>query len=317
MQKVTVLVPAYNEAQNLPRLVEALDGMVASLPADDPATDWEYLIVNDGSRDDTLAVAQRLRQANPRVNVLDLSRNWGKEAAILAGLDYATGDCVVLMDADLQHPVEAIPRMLEQWRRGYDDVYGKRLTRGREPLARRLFTKCFYKLLQSSTRIEMLPNVGDFRLLDRRCVDALRHLRENQRYTKGLYCYVGYRKTGVEFESHDRQAGVSSFSMRGLLALALEGLTSFSTTPLRLASLMGIVVSALALIYLVFIIVKTLVSGEPVQGFPTLMCAILFMGGVQLITIGIIGEYVGRIYNESKHRPPYIADTLNGLKIRD
>lgn len=314
MKKVTILVPAYNEAASLPRLVEALDAMTAAYTPGEPL-DYEYLVVNDGSRDDTLEVLRRLRAANPRVHCLSLSRNWGKEAALLAGMDHATGDCVVIMDADLQHPVEAVPQMIDRWLEGWDDVYGRRKSRGRESWLRKMLTRYYYHLLESSSRIEMLPNVGDFRLLDRRAVDAMRSMREAARYTKGLYCYVGYRKTAVEFETRDREAGQSSFSFKGLFRLALEGLTSFTTSPLRIASVLGIVVSVLAITYLIFIIVKTLVAGESVQGFPTLMCVILFLGGCQLITIGIIGEYVGRIYTESKRRPPYIADTLDGEKL--
>lgn len=323
MKKVTVLIPAYNESASLPRLVEQLDRLTAetdaSRPADNPAEwaapadyDWEYLIVNDGSTDSTLDTIRALRRDNPRVNVLNLSRNFGKENAMLAGMDYASGQAVVIMDADLQHPVDAIPRMLYWWRQGYDDVYGQRRRRGRESWLRKRLSLAYYALLQGTTSIEILQNVGDFRLLDRRVVDAIRSLRESQRYTKGLYCWVGYNKKGVLFEQDDRREGRSSFNLRRLLALAMDGVTCFTTAPLRLSTIFGFIVSVAALIYLVFVMVKTIVYGDPVQGFPTLLCVILFMGGVQLIALGVIGEYIGRIFNETKQRPPYIVESFNG-----
>lgn len=322
MKKVTVLVPAYNEAANLPRLVAELDRMAAGeIPAANEECalsptdfEWEYLFVNDGSRDDTLQVLRQLRRENQRVNVVNLSRNFGKENAMLAGMDCASGDAVVIMDADLQHPVNTIPEMLYWWQQGYDDVYGTRRQRGRESWLRKRLSLTFYSLLQGTTRIEILQNVGDFRLLDRRVVDAIRSLRENQRYTKGLYCWVGYSKKGVWFEQADRTAGKSSFNFRGLLNLAIDGITCFTTEPLRISAVLGFVVSLLALIYLVFVLVKTMVWGEVVQGYPTLLCAILFLGGVQLIAIGIIGEYIGRIFNETKSRPPYIIESVNEEK---
>ncbi len=276
--------------------------------------EWEYIFVNDGSRDNTLEVLRELRKADQKINIVNLSRNFGKENAMLAGMDYATGDAVVIMDADLQHPVSAIPEMLYWWEQGYDDVYGMRRQRGRESWLRKRMSLTFYSLLQGTTRIEILQNVGDFRLLDRRVVDAIRALRETQRYTKGLYCWVGYNKKGIYFEQGDRTEGKSSFNFKGLLNLAIEGITCFTTAPLRISSILGLLVSTGALFYLLFVLVKTIFWGEPVQGFPTLMCAILFLGGVQLVALGIIGEYIGRIFNETKHRPPYIVESFNEYK---
>lgn len=277
--------------------------------------EWEFLFVNDGSKDNTLEILKELREKNTRVSYVNLSRNFGKESALLAGLDYATGDAVVIMDADLQHPVELIPKMIYWWQKGYDDVYGKRASRGRESWLRKKLSLTYYSLLQRSTRIEILPNVGDFRLLDKRVVSALRELRETQRYTKGLFCWVGFPKKEVIYNQQDRIEGKSSFKLMSLLDLAIEGITSFTTMPLRIATLMGFIVSLLAMIYMIYILCKTLIYGDPVQGFPTIMCAILFMGGVQLVAIGIIGEYIGRIFNETKNRPVYIAESYNGKRI--
>lgn len=326
MKKITVLVPAYNESANLPKLVAELNRLTDSIlppppPGAEPVSgpreeyDWEYLFVNDGSRDNTLEVLRQLRLTEPRVNIVNLSRNFGKENAMLAGMDYATGDAVIIMDADLQHPVSAIPEMLYWWEQGYDDVYGMRRVRGRESWLRKRLSLAFYKLLQGTTRIEILRNVGDFRLLDRRVVDAIRQLRETQRYTKGLYCWVGYRKKDVLFDQGDRTEGQSSFNLRGLVNLAIEGVTCFTTAPLRISAVIGFLVSLGALAYLIFVLVKTIFWGESVQGFPTLLCAILLLGGIQLIALGIIGEYIGRIFNETKGRPVYIAESYNEQKL--
>lgn len=322
MKRVTILIPAYNESGNLHKLMEELDRLTSGkiLPStelnfDSPMNyDWEFLFVNDGSKDDTLSILRSLRERDSRVNIVNLSRNFGKENAMLAGMDYATGDAVIIIDADLQDPVELIPQMLYWWEQGYDDVYGKRRSRGRESWLRKRLSLAYYKLLQRSTKIEVLPNVGDFRLLDRRVINAICKLRETQRYTKGLFCWVGYNKKEILFDRQDRNAGKSSFRLYSLLNLAIEGITSFTTAPLRLSTAMGFVVSLCSLIYLIWVFFKTLVWGDAVQGFPTLMCVILFLGGVQLIAIGIIGEYIGRIFSETKGRPVYIVESFNEEK---
>ena len=322
MKRVTILIPAYNESGNLHKLMEELDRLTSGkiLPSsevnfDSPMNyDWEFLFVNDGSKDDTLSILRSLRERDSRVNIVNLSRNFGKENAMLAGMDYATGDAVIIIDADLQDPVELIPEMLYWWEKGYDDVYGKRRSRGRESWLRKRLSLAYYRLLQRSTKIEVLPNVGDFRLLDRRVVNAICKLRETQRYTKGLFCWVGYNKKEILFDRQDRNAGKSSFRLYSLLNLAIEGITSFTTAPLRLSTAMGFVVSLCSLIYLIWVFFKTLVWGDAVQGFPTLMCVILFLGGVQLIAIGIIGEYIGRIFSETKGRPVYIVESFNEEK---
>lgn len=309
-KKITIMSPCYNEERSLDKLYqEVKDLMNSDLIAS--RYDWELLLVNDGSRDNSLEKMRELRNADNHVCFVNLSRNFGKENAMLAGFDYATGDCVIVMDADLQHPVSVIPEMIGFWEDGYDDVYGKRRVRGTETWLRKKLSLTFYSLLQKTTRIEILQNVGDFRLLDRRCVESLRALRETQRYTKGLYCWIGYKKKELLYDQADRQEGKSSFNYIRLLNLAIDGITGFTTSPLRISSVMGFIVSLAAFVYLVITLTKTILYGEPVQGYPTLICVILFLGGCQLIAIGIIGEYVGRIFNETKNRPVYIAESYN------
>lgn len=310
-KKISILVPCYNEEKSLPLLYEALQQVVA----ENASYEWEFLFVNDGSRDNTLSVLEHLRTNDSRCCYVDLSRNYGKEAAMLAGFDYVTGDATIIMDADLQHPPYVIPQMIAQWDEGYDDVYAQRKTRGKESWLRKRLSMSYYRLLTKSSRIDVLPNVGDFRLLDRQCIEALKSLREQGRYTKGMYCYIGFRKTAVEFETQDRVAGESSMSYRNLAHLAIEGIMSYTTAPLRFAAIIGAIVSIVAFLYALWILVKTIVWGEPVAGFPTIMVAILFLGGVQLLSLGIIGEYLGRVYNETKNRPVYFARTYNGVRV--
>ena len=307
MKKVTILVPCYNEEESLPALYKAL----MHLTNQHPNYNWELLFVDDGSRDSTIQVLKELRQNDKRVSYVELSRNFGKENAMLAGFDYATGDCVIIMDADLQHPPQVIPEMLKKWEEGFEDVYGKRLSRGKESFMRKKLSLLYYSMLQKSTRYDILPNVGDFRLLDRKCIDALKQLRESERYTKGLFCFIGFKKTYVEFETQDRIAGVSSWNYLGLISLAIQGITSFTVAPLRLATLFGTLVSFFAFIYMIFSFIKAVIWGDAVQGFPTLIIIILFIGGVELLCLGIIGEYVGRIFSETKRRPVYIVRNYN------
>lgn len=316
MKRISILIPVYNEGrQALSALCDALMPLIDNEMTSQPYQ-WEVMFVNDGSRDDSLDTLRGLHAADSRFCYVSLSRNFGKENAMLAGMDAVTGHCTVIMDADLQHPVETIPQMIAEWEAGYDDVYGQRTTRGREPWLRRQMSLAYYRLLQRfAGRVEILPNVGDFRLLDRRVVAAMKQLRENQRYTKGLYCWVGFRKKAVSFEQHGRAMGHSTFSFMSLLNLAIEGITSYTTAPLRLATLGGFGIAALALLYMVFIVAKTIFIGEPIQGFPTLVCLILFLNGCQLVAIGIIGEYIGRIFTQTKERPPYIIAEYNGEKV--
>ena len=225
---------------------------------------------------------------------------------MLAGFDYVTGDCLIIMDADLQHPPMVIPDMLQKWEDGFQDVYGKRKTRGKESWLRKKLSLLFYRILQSSVSYDILENVGDFRLLDRKCIDSLKQLREEERYTKGMYCWIGFRKTYVEYETQERAAGTSSWNFFGLFKLAIDGIVSFTMMPLRFASIMGIVIAIVALLYMIVVFAKALIFGDPVAGYPTLITTILFLGSVQLIALGILGEYIGRIFNETKKRPTYI-----------
>lgn len=303
MKKVTVLIPCYNEEASLPLMYEAL----CKLAASSTNYEWEFLFINDGSRDNTLQIIKNLRSNDNRVCYVDLSRNFGKEAVMLAGFDYATGDCAVILDADLQHPPMLIAEMLTWWEQGYDDVYAKRRERGRESWLRKQLSMVYYRLLQHTTRIEILPNVGDFRLLDRRCIEALRQLRESERYTKGMFCWIGFKKKEILFDQGDRMAGISSWNTFSLFKLAMEGITSYTTAPLRISTIFGSVISLAAFVYMLFILVRTLIYGDEVQGFPTLIIIILFLGGIQLLCVGIIGEYVARIFNETKKRPVYIV----------
>ena len=311
MKKISILIPCYNEEQSLPllypELVKLMDG--------NTAYDWELMFVNDGSKDNTLECLKQLRQQDARVNYVDLSRNFGKEAAMLAGFDYVTGDCMVIIDADLQHPPTLIPEMIKWWEQGYDDVYARRKTRGKESWLRKRLSLLFYKLLQRASRFEVLQNVGDFRLLDRCCINALKKMRESERYTKGMYSWIGFKKKEVEFKQGDRRAGVSSWSYRKLFSLAIDGITSFTTAPLRISTIAGFVISMCAVLYMIYVFIKALIWGDPVQGYPTLVILILFLGGIQLLSLGIIGEYIGRIYNETKNRPDYIVREYNDEKV--
>lgn len=310
MKKVSILIPMYNEQEVLPALFERLSALMNA----NPAYEWEVVMVNDGSSDLTAVKALQMHRRDNRFHFVDLSRNYGKETAMMAGFDMVTGDCTVIMDADLQHPPEVIPAMIAKWENGFDDVYGRRITRGKEPWLRKKFSLLYYNLLQRTTRIPILENVGDFRLLDRACIDALREIRETHRYTKGLYCYIGFRKTDVPFEQADREAGETKWNFMRLLGLAIEGITSYTTVPLRLATIVGSIVSACALLYLIYILVKTWTVGETVAGFPTLMVTILFLGGITLLTLGIMGEYIARIFNETKQRPPYFIREVDGQR---
>ena len=308
---ISILIPCYNEAQSLPILIPKLEDVANNLKQ----YDWEFLCVNDGSKDNTLEVLRELRQIYKRVNYIDLSRNYGKENAMLAGFDYVKGDCMVIMDADLQHPPHVILQMLEKWEEGNDDVYASRLTRGKESWLRKKLSLLYYRILQRSTRLEVLPNVGDFRLLDRRCINALKQMRENNRYTKGMYCYIGFKKTYVTFETEDRIAGESSMNYKTLINLAIEGILSYTTVPLRIATVIGVLTSLFAFIYMLVVFIKTLLYGDPVQGYPTMMIVILFLGGIQLLALGILGEYIGRIFTETKNRPVYFVRTYNDEQI--
>ncbi len=301
---VSILVPCFNEEASLPILYEEVKKIMDILVN----YEWELFFVNDGSSDHTLNIISNIYEKDSRVSYLDLARNFGKEKAMLAGFDYLQGDCAIILDADLQDPPTLIPNMLSYWEEGYHDVYAQRNNRGKESWLRNKLSLLFYYILDKSTRYEVLKNVGDFRLLDRKCIDALKQLRENERYTKGLFCWIGYKKKEIMFDRGNRVAGQSNWGYKALFSLAVEGITSFTTAPLRIATLIGILVAVWALAYMGWIILKVLVWGDPVAGYPTIMTVMLFLGAIQLIAIGILGEYVARIFIETKNRPIYLIN---------
>lgn len=309
-KKITILLPAYNEEASIGLLKEKM----LEVASQNPDYDWEFLIVNDGSKDNTLQLIKQLHAEDPRFSYIDLSRNYGKEIAMMAGFDYATGDALIIMDSDMQHPISAIPEMIKYWEEGYQDVYAERKS-SKETWFKRKTSQLYYKILQNTTRIPIQRNTGDFRLLDRVCLNALREMRECQRNTKGMYCWIGFRKKGIQYEQLERLNGTTKWKLSSLMNLAVDGLTAYTTSPLRIASILGVVASLIGFIYLIYILVNTLIFGDPVAGFPTLMVTILFLGGVQLLSLGIIGEYLGRVFNESKQRPPYFVNTYNDRQI--
>jgi len=307
---ITILAPAYNEEEVLHMLYER----VKKLMDENTNYDFELLLVNDGSKDKTLEIMQQLRQKDKRVCYLNLSRNFGKETAMIAGLDYCKGDAVVIIDADLQDPPELIPEMIKYWEEGFDDVYAKRKSREGETWLKKFTSKMYYKVLQAFTRIEIQKDTGDFRLLDRRCVEALKSMRENQRYTKGLFSVIGYNKKEILYDRDPRAAGKTKWNYGKLINLSIDGITSFTTSPLRWAAIFGVLVSIIGFIYMMYIIIKTIITGIDVPGYASTMVVILFLGGLQLIFLGVIGEYLGRAFNESKNRPLYFIDRYNEHK---
>ena len=311
MEKITILVPCYNEQEVIEKFYTEVTHVIKTVSH----CVFSYLFIDDGSVDRTLPLLPNLAQQHEEVSYLSLSRNFGKEAAMMAGLDYADGDAVIIMDADLQHPPELIPEMIEWWHKGYDDVCAKRTDRSDEAWLKRHMANLFYRLMQSVSQYKLQRDVGDFRLLDKHCVAALRLLRENQRFTKGLFTWIGYHKKELPFQVRPRAAGKTTWNYLSLYNLAIEGITSFTTVPLRLTTMLGLGVSILAMCYMCWVLFNALCFGDPVAGYPTLMTVLLFLGGVQLLSLGIIGEYLGRVFIESKRRPAYLVDEYNGEKI--
>ena len=309
MKKITILLPAYNEEDSFPLIRQNMSQVMA----DNPGYDWEFLLVNDGSTDSTLQQMIRLHREDPHYNYIDLSRNYGKETAMMAGFDYATGDGLIIMDADMQHPISVIPEMLKYWEEGYDDVYAQRQS-SKESWLKRKTSQWYYRLLQMMTRIPIQKDTGDFRLLDRSCIEALKQMREKERNTKGMYSWIGFHKKGIYYQQLERQQGKSKWKTTALINLALNGITSYTTAPLRLATVMGIIVSFAAFAYLIYIVIMTNLYGDPVQGYPTIMVTMLFLGGVQLLGLGILGEYLARVFNEVKDRPNYFINSYNGKR---
>lgn len=299
---LSVVVPLFNEEEGLIRLHERLHAVLRDLPLRS-----EILYVDDGSTDHSRQVVVQLRSHDPRVGLLSLSRNFGKEIAMTAGLDHAAGDAVVIIDADLQDPPELIPELVEKWREGYDVVYAVRMERDGESWLKKASASAFYRIIHHAASFEIPRDTGDFRLLSRRAVEALKRLPEQHRFMKGLFAWIGFRQVGVPYHREARQAGSSKWNYWKLWNFALEGITSFTTAPLRLASYLGGVIALLAFAYGLGIVIDTLVHGNPVPGYPSLMAVVLFLGGIQLLFIGILGEYLGRMFDESKRRPLYLV----------
>jgi glycosyltransferase involved in cell wall biosynthesis len=303
MPQLTVVVPAYNESDVLMMFHRRLGNVLDNL-----SLDCDVLYVDDGSKDNTWAIIETLVAADPRTGAIKLSRNFGKEAAMTAGLDYVTADAAVVIDADLQDPPELIPALVEQWRAGFDVVYATRSAREGETSFKRFTATTFYRSMNRLSDTAIPSDTGDFRLLSRRALDALGQLRERQRFMKGLFSWIGYKQTAVRYLREPRQAGITKWNYWRLAQLAIEGITSFSTAPLRLATWVGIASAGFAFVYGFFVLIRALFYGDVVRGYPTLMLVILFLGGVQLLALGVIGEYLGRNYAESKRRPLYFIE---------
>jgi glycosyltransferase involved in cell wall biosynthesis len=304
--RLCVVVPVYNEEDALPEFHRRLAAALAKL-----SLDAEIIYVNDGSNDASLQILRRLRNDDPRVAVVDLSRNFGKEIAVTAGLDHSRGDAAVVIDADLQDPPELIPQLVAEWKSGYDVVYATRIDRGGESRLKKATAYGFYRVINQISRVKIPSDTGDFRLLSRRAVESLRQLREQHRFMKGLFTWIGYPQKGIPYNRDSRYAGTTKWNYWRLWNFALEGITSFTIGPLKMATYLGLATAVAAFIYAGVIIAKTLLHGDPVAGYPSLMVVILFLGGVQLMTVGIMGEYIGRMFDESKNRPLYF---LNGYE---
>ena len=310
MKKITIIVPSYNEEEALPYLYERLNTLMNNLNQ----YEFEVLFVNDGSKDKTLELIKEMREKDNRISYVNFSRNFGKETAMIAGLDYATGDAVIFIDADLQDPPEVIPELIKYWEEGYDDVYARRNSRKGETFLKKFTSKMYYKVLQSLTRVEIQKDTGDFRLLDRRCVNALKKMRETQRCSKSMFSWIGYKKKEVMYDRDPRVAGTTKWNYKKLIDLAIDGITAFTTSPLRISTYLSIPTFLSFIIYLIYIIIKGVTTNIGIQGYQILILLCLFFFGSIILLIGIIGEYLGRIFNETKNRPLYFVDEYNGEK---
>jgi polyisoprenyl-phosphate glycosyltransferase len=309
--QLSVVVPAYNEQEVLREFHERLSAVLSSLPFA-----FEVVYVNDGSADDTLEVINALQNRDSRIALVDLSRNFGKEIAMTAGLDHANGDAVVVIDADLQDPPELIPELVKHWQQGYDVVYAKRISRDGETFLKKATANAFYKIIQRVTKVPIPQDTGDFRLLSRRAVEAVKQLREHHRFMKGLFAWIGYPQKEVRYRRDPRFAGETKWNYWRLWNFALEGITSFTIAPLKVSTYLGLLTAVGAFLFGLQIIFDTLIFGNPVPGYPSLMVVMLFLGGVQLLGIGVMGEYLGRMFNEAKNRPLYFVNHYSAGSIR-
>ena len=305
---VSIIVPMYNEEAVLESLFAALDKSLEGVDAE-----FEILCVDDGSKDQTRELLVKQAAKDPRVKAVFFSRNFGKESAMSAALDFATGDAVIPIDADLQDPPELIPQMIEKWREGFHVVNARRASRDADTAIKRSTAGLFYKVFNLLSEMPIPENVGDYRLMDRKVVDVIKQLPEKDRFMKGLFCWPGFSDTTLEFERSEREEGDTKFSYWKLWNFALNGITSFSSLPIRAGVYLGLIVSALAFIYAVIITIKTMITGVDVPGYASLMVVILFMGGAQFFFMGLLGEYIGRIYKEVKNRPIYVVEKTIGF----
>jgi dolichol-phosphate mannosyltransferase len=310
--RISVVVPVYNESEVIETLYQRMTATMASLSG----FDHELVFVDDGSTDDSYEQLRDLALKDPHVRVIKFSRNFGHQIAITAGLDHAVGDCVVVIDADLQDPPEVIELMVAKWREGFDVVYGKRSEREGESFMKLATASAFYRTLGSMTNIDIPSDVGDFRLMSRRAVDQLKQLREKDRFVRGLVSWIGFRQTGITYNRDKRYAGETKYPYRKMIKFAFDGITSFSTVPLKLATWLGYLASVLAFLYLISVFVQKAL-GYTVEGWATIMVSVMFLGGVQLICLGIIGEYIGRIFKETKLRPMYVIEETLGQVPQD
>ena len=310
MKKISIIIPAYNEEESLPLLYDRLNKVISNLES----YEFEMLFINDGSKDNTLKIIKELREKDARVRYVDFSRNFGKEVAMIAGLDYAKGDCVIFIDADLQDPPELIPELIKYWEEGYDDVYARRKSRKGETFLKKFTSKMYYKVLQNLTRVEIQKDTGDFRLLDRRCVNALKQLRETQRCSKSMFSWIGYNKKEVLFDRDPRIAGTTKWNYKKLMDLAIDGITSFTTSPLRISTYLSIPTFLALIVYFIYVIIKCITQSVAIQAFQAIILLVLFFAGIQIMLFGIMGEYLGRIFNETKNRPLYFIKEYNGVR---
>ncbi|GMQ61359.1 glycosyltransferase family 2 protein [Vallitalea maricola] len=310
MKIITILVPCYNEEEVIDIFYDEVIKVINSIDYR-----FELLFINDGSKDRTLAKITSLRLRDSRVAYVDLSRNYGKEIAMAAGLDYASGDAVIIMDVDLQDPPRLIPVMIKEWEAGYDDVYAKRSSRKGESFMKKFTAHCFYRLLGKLAKVEIQEDTGDFRLLNRQAVDALKQFKETGRYTKGLFSLIGFNKKEILFDRDERAAGKTKWNYCKLMGLAIEGITTFTIMPLRIATFIGSITGIGAFIYMIYIVIRTLIIGIELPGYASLISIMLFIGSIQLVSIGVLGEYVGRIFNETKNRPLYFINKYESTKV--
>ena len=310
MKKISIIIPAYNEEEALPALMER----ITKFADDTKDYDFEFLFVNDGSKDRTIELIKEYREKDKRVCYVDFARNFGKETAMKAGIDYATGDAVVFLDADLQDPPEIITEMNKYWEEGYDDVYAQRKSRKGETWMKKFTSKMYYKVLQDLTNVPIQKDTGDFRLLDRRCVNALKVMNESQRNSKSMFSWIGYKKKAIFYDRDPRVAGKTKWNYSKLINLAIDGITSFTTSPLRISTFIAIPTFLVLFVYFVYVIAKSFIVHQPIQAFQATILLILFFSGIQIMLFGIVGEYLGRIFNETKNRPLYLVNEYNGEK---